>query len=385
MSHPSSAIAPHRVAILFANLKGNLGDFAILQAMIHQIKSASPAMEIDVFAHPLVPIDAKRLEAFQRDNEGVSFPGASDYQPPTSLEKLLLKTYLCRWLQPRLIESLAARLEASLASFGAYEAIYFAGGDQWSGKDLGHAMFGTLKAVQRINPNVYCFPFSLKKSITGLYPAGLLQSYFALLRQPVIVRDSLTKGIMDDLGVVCVQGADCVFSLPDDLAKGAPMEGRDPERVLFVVKGQEVNLAAAIEQLLRQSVRIELLSTCPQEDDRIFQSLAARFSIPYRTPATWQEVIAEFRASSVIVTNRLHGLILGSLAQVPLLPVTDRKKSLAFARDAAMPHHVPAATDVTPALLEKTLNDKDRVLHQMRMYQELCRSQPNSPITPNLP
>jgi polysaccharide pyruvyl transferase WcaK-like protein len=205
------------------------------------------------------------------------------------------------------------------------------------------------------------------------------------LRQPVIVRDSLTKGIMDDLGVTCVQGADCVFSLPDNLAEGEAAEGRDPERVLFVVKGQEANLAAAMEKLLEQSVWIELLSTCPQEDDRIFQSLAARFSIPYHTPATWQEVIAEFRASSLIVTNRLHGLILGSLARVPLLPVTDRKKSLAFALDAAMPHHVPAVTDVTRELLQKTLIDKDQVLRQMRTYQELCRSQPNSPINPNLP
>ncbi len=385
MSHPSSAISTHRVAILFANLKGNLGDFAILQAMIHQIKSACPATGIDVFAHPLVPIDALRLEAFQRYNEGVRFPGVSYYKPPGFFERLLLSTFLRRWIQPRMIESFASQAEASMASFAAYEAVYFAGGDQWSGKDLGHAMFGTLVAVQRINPHVFCFPFSLKKSMTGLYPSGLLSSYFARLRQPVIVRDSLTKGIMDDLGVTCVQGADCVFSLPDNLAEGEAAEGRDPERVLFVVKGQEANLAAAMEKLLEQSVRIELLSTCPQEDDRIFQSLAARFSIPYHTPATWQEVIAEFRASSLIVTNRLHGLILGSLARVPLLPVTDRKKSLAFALDAAMPHHVPAVTDVTRELLQKTLIDKDQVLRQMRTYQELCRSQPNSPINPNLP
>jgi hypothetical protein len=69
---------------------------------------------------------------------------------------------------------------------------------------------------------------------------------------------------------------------------------------------------------------------------------------------------------------------------VPLLPVTDRKKSLAFARDAKMPHHVPAVTDVTRDLLEKALSDKELVLRQMRTYQELCRSQPNSPVTPTV-
>jgi hypothetical protein len=365
-------------------LKGNLGDFAILQAMIHQIKSAYPGRGIDVYAHPLVPIDAMRLEAFREFNDDMAFPGTSFYKGATSYEKLLLSTFLRGWIQPRLIESFAKQAESSFASFAAYEAIFFAGGDQWSGKELGLAMFGTLMALQHINPNLYSFPFSLKASIVALYPPGLLKSYFTRLKQPVIVRDSLTKKIMDDLSVPCVHGADCVFSLPDAVAEVEPSEGRVRERVLFVVKGQKEILATAIERLLEQSVLIELLTTCPQEDDRIFQSLAAQFSIPYHTPATWQEVISEFRASSLIVTNRLHGLILGSIARVPLLPVTDRKKSLAFARDAKMPHHVPAVTDVTRDLLEKALSDKELVLRQMRTYQELCRSQPNSPVTPTV-
>jgi polysaccharide pyruvyl transferase WcaK-like protein len=384
MSNQSHELSSERIAILFGNLKGNLGDFAILQAMIHQIKSAYPRRGIDVYAHPLVPIDAMRLESFRQFNGDVAFPRTSFYRAATSFEKLLLSTFLRRWIQPRLIESFAKQAESSFASFAAYKAIFFAGGDQWSGKELGLAMFGTLMALQHINPNLYSFPFSLKASIVGLYPPGLLKSYFTRLKQPVIVRDSLTKKIMDDLTVNCVHGADCVFSLPDAVAEVALPEARACERVLFVVKGQEEILATAIERLLEQSVRIELLTTCPQEDDLIFKSLASRFSIPYYTPATWQGVISEFKASSLIVTNRLHGLILGSIARVPLLPVTDRKKSLAFARDAEMPHHVSTATDLTRDLLEKAMSDKELVLRQMRSYQELCRSQPNSPVTPTV-
>jgi polysaccharide pyruvyl transferase WcaK-like protein len=384
MSNQSHESSSERIAILFGNLKGNLGDFAILQAMIHQITLAYPGRGIDVYAHPLVPIDAMRLEGFRQFNKDVEFPGTSYYKAATSGERLLLSSFLRRRIQPRMIESFAKQAESSFASFAAYEAIFFAGGDQWSGKELGLAMFGTLMALQRINPNLYSFPFSLKASIVGLYPPGLLKSYFSRLKQPVIVRDSLTKKIMDDLGVTCVHGADCVFSLPDAVAEVEPAAAREHERVLFVVKGQEEILATAIERLLAQSVRIEFLSTCPQEDDRIFHSLAKRFSIPYHTPATWQGVIAEFRASSLIVTNRLHGLILGSIARVPLLPVTDRKKSLAFARDADMPHHVKAATDVTRDLLEKALSDKELVLRQMRTYQELCRAEPNSPVSPTV-
>lgn len=369
-----------KVAIVFANLKGNVGDYAILEAMTQDLGTAFPGHRIVVYPHPLVPVDHAYLDEFRRLNPDIQFGDATYSMPIGLVKRLLSSSFLRRKAQASLINEFAAKSAADFRHFAGYSAVFFAGGDQWSGRELGVAMFGSLLAIHRVNDRVHSFPFSLKSSLLGLYTKADLTRYFALLRPSLIVRDSLTKEIIDQFSKNALLGADCVFSLNQTADEIRPNPERNPGRILFVVKGQEAELSETLEKLLGQQKNVELFTTCPPEDHRTYTKLAERFNLPYHEPKSWQEIIAEFKASELVITNRLHGLILGSLAQTPLLPVANRKKSLAYVRDANIPHCAMTPLEVTPDLIGKARADKQIILDRMMAYAENCRKLPYSPV-----
>jgi polysaccharide pyruvyl transferase WcaK-like protein len=125
---------------------------------------------------------------------------------------------------------------------------------------------------------------------------------------------------------------------------------------------------------------LALLTTCESEDGEAYRRLCTEFGAAYLAPATWQETVAELKASALVVTNRLHGLILGCLAEAPLLPVTDRRKSEAFVADARMPHSARSPEAITHALLERCLADRRVILDIMDRYKAHALSAARAPI-----
>jgi polysaccharide pyruvyl transferase WcaK-like protein len=71
----------------------------------------------------------------------------------------------------------------------------------------------------------------------------------------------------------------------------------------------------------------------------------------------WRDVVAEFKASGLVVTNRLHGMILGALSGARLLPVADREKIRAFVGDAGMSNVVVTIEQITPASVAAARDD----------------------------
>ena len=380
MISSSSESGTQRVAVVFANLKGNIGDFAILQAMLNKIRSKMPKAHIDVYAHPLVEIDRERLTEFQKLNPSITFIEQFFSKKITGIQRSLMSTFLRKRTQQSLIDSFAADGQQAFEHFADYDSVFFAGGDQWSGRELGVSMFGALSAISKQTSNIQVFPFSLKTSIHKLYSHSSLRGYFGQLKSPIIARDSLTKGILDQLGVSAELGVDCVYALQNDAQIVQPAESREKSRVLLTVKGPMQEMSRTLDKLLRDGLNIELLSTCPTEDDRVFAELEKQFEIPYLRPMSWQEIVSEFKASSLIITNRLHGLILGSFAEKPLLPVTNRKKALAFVHDTGVPHSASNIDSISKELIDKTITDSSLVIEKTNRYRDSSHSTIHSPV-----
>jgi polysaccharide pyruvyl transferase WcaK-like protein len=202
-----------------------------------------------------------------------------------------------------------------------------------------------------------------------------------MIRDPLVVRDGITKKVMDDLGIPSVFGADCVFSLQGQADDIQPMEGRNRSRIIFALTGSsEKELEAVLRRQSRTAGEIALLTTCELADRKALELLAKKLGASYYAPATWQETVAELKASSLVVTNRLHGSILSSFANTPLLPVTDRKKVEAFAIDARLPHRAAGIQALSNELLERCLRDRDLILDRMAQYQSRARTEVLSPL-----
>ena len=375
------------IAILFANLKGNLGDFAILHAMLLDLNRKFPGQPLHVFSHGFHTVDQKRLAAFKASSDvEFDFAGTTDFYKiePKLLASVIRFVGLWPVAQAYLVKSLTERVASRSSQFRDYDAIVIAGGDQGGGAKARVSIFATLSAVHRYNDQIYAFPFSVNPQIRQNNSKAALQQHFRRIRQPLIVRDGITKTVMDGLDINCVLGVDSVFALHDLADDIEPMAQRDRSRVLFALtstsSGFERDLRSALRRIGPIGGGIALLTTCELEDGKHCEALAREFAIPYYAPATWQETVAEMKASSLVVTNRLHGLILGSLARTPLLPVADRKKSEAFVKDAQIPHSAPGIHALTGELLERCVSGRDAILQRMNHYRDQARSAACSPL-----
>ena len=375
------------IAILFANLKGNIGDFAILHAMLVYLQRRFPGQSLHVFSHGFYGVDERRLAAFRASSQiQFELAGTTYFRVAESklLERVVRPFGLWPVAQAHLIGSLAERVASCATKFREYEAIFIAGGEHWSGTSGGISMFGTLSAVHRHNERIYTFPFSISPRIRSFNSKQALQRYFQKIREPLIVRDGISKTVLDELGISSVLGADSVYTMQDFADKIEPTEGRDRSRILFALTGSrkkfEVDLRAALRQVGGSVGPIALMTTCELEDGARSEAIAREFGIAYYAPTTWQEAVAEIKASSLLVTNRLHGLILGSLANTPLLPVANRKKAEAFVRDAQIRHSSTGTHTLTSGLIERCLADSDAILKSVKHYQARIRTTAKAPI-----
>jgi polysaccharide pyruvyl transferase WcaK-like protein len=372
-------------AIIFANLKGNVGDYAILEAMLRDLSMRFPSHGIDVYPHPLTPVDKIRFEEFQRLAPAFNL-----------MRKTMFDTKSAYWriagmksresLHPlREIFSFIEGYRPFFSKFSQYEQVFVAGGEQFVGPRLSVCMFATLICIREYNSNIYAYPFSVRPGILKLYNREDLSRFFGVLRKPIVVRDGITNGVFRKLGIDAVVGLDCVHELMSLTRSIAPQEGRQQNRVIYAVSGRNnfVELCTGVEQIIKSGRDVEVLTTCYSEDGSVIRKISEMFSIKWRAPTSWQETVSEFKASSLVVTNRLHGLILGSLAETTLLPVTDRKKPEAFVIDAEMPYHVKSPELINSDLLEKVDGDRNLIKKRMAEYHKKATSLHTGPFTQN--
>lgn len=373
------------VAILFANLRGNLGDLAILQAMLRDLSIRFPERRLHVYPHGFHAVDDSRFSAFRAACD-IDFE-LMDATPfwradPRAPLGLLRAIGVWPFLQARMVRSLAGRFAAQAERFRDYEAIAVAGGDYGGGSRTYISVHGILTAIHEVNDAIYAFPFSLNRGIRKSNFKRDLRASYQRIHQPRIARDGDTQAILDKLGIESLLGIDCVFSLRDRADEIPPAEARDKSRVVLVLTAKDLksDLGAALQKISSIGSPVELMTTCECVDGEYCEAVAREFGVPYLAPTTWQEAVAELKACSLLVTNRLHGLIFGSLAGIPLLPVADRAKSAAFAKDAQMPFVAPRISSLNGALVEQCLTERDAILKRVGQYGNRLRKTSYSPL-----
>ena len=237
------------VAIIFANLKGNVGDFAILDAMARDLRRRYPDREVHVFAHGHLTEDRERLAAFvQAAPKGVVVAGKTNAMHVSVFLKLFGLIGLWTIAQRHALRTISKRWAASAKKFADYHAIFVAGGAQWRGRRVGMGMAAMTKAISLHNPRIYGYPFGLNPDFARYTSPAALRETLSLVRSPLVVRDGLSLELVEQLGLPVVQGADCVFSLQEPAAQVPPRPDRDAKRIIVALTG---NSSAQLIKALR--------------------------------------------------------------------------------------------------------------------------------------
>lgn len=372
------------IAVVYANLKGNIGDFAILHAMLSDIERKHPGYTVDVYSQGFVPVDQERLSAFQKAAPPFRLAGTTfvDDAKPSPLTKFALRaTRLTPTYRAVRIAALARKASPNAADFARYQAIYIAGGAQWTGAQVVVSMFGTLRAIAAHNDRIFSYPISVTSSLYKANSRQNLREDLGRIRGPIVVRDSSSEAIMRGLGLDATLGLDCVFSLAQTAEQIASAPRPTRPRVLFVVTKQDTrDLQRAVAQLNSAEIPYAFLTTCALEDESEIKPIADAAGVDFLAPLTWQEAVAEMKASALVVVNRLHGLIFASFSSVPVLPLTDRPKVRAVVTDIGLPLSITDLGSLNVNVVNESIRRGAEIMKLIAAYRDLAQSKALAPV-----
>lgn len=371
------------VLILCANLKGNLGDYAILEAMLRALSTRYTGCEIRFFAHGNKCVDRERMDAFEQALDVVySYLGGSPhFRRPWILRtfrKQLDRLGMGARMHAKAIRRCRDRLLRSrqfASELSGADAIYFAGGAQWGRGDLNLNMFAQLAAAAELNGNVFCFPFSVSEGViecTGVAEFGRL---FSKLSQPVPVRDVVSYERLKAAGVPVGLHCDCVFSLASQVHQARVAQSKKVYVALTSSGGlSPENLAAFLSDLRAGGFEPVLFSSCAVEDRPLYEATRSAHHVEVIYPHSWREAVSVLGSGAFVVTNRLHCMIFSALAGSAVVPVTNRSKAKGYFKDAGLPASLPDVSSVGEEAVRKLAESCNYARDCQKDYRERCHS-----------
>jgi len=375
------------VSILCSNLKGNLGDFAIAEAIAASASRYLGACDVHLFYHANKEVDQVRLKVLLEESD---FSFKSIRAAPYFRRPSWLRTF-CRLglsdghysKQHNLqIPKVARRIQQEEDFFetvSGSDLILFAGGAQWGRGDLNLNMFAQLQAVAVRSCPVRAFPFSISQATIDCNGSDALSSLFAPLSRPVLVRDGISNDCLHAVGVGAELVSDGVFSLSGTFQskwKGVEAAGGQSGKVyVSLTQSGDTGVAsvlALLKSLEESSLTPVLFSSCEVEDRPFYERIQKLCSVEALYPASWKQAVEAISSCRFVITNRLHCLIFSALSGTPVVPVTNRSKSRAYVKDADLPYSLENVGPIKSSVIEGYTENLAVISGKQIVYAKAC-------------
>lgn len=373
------------ILILCANLKGNIGDYAILEAMGIDLANKFADHEIRFLYHGHKGIDKHRIQPFKDEliPHLVNAGTPPFYRRPKwfrTIQKLPISKKVIQNIHSKLIQKTALKMirntEFSKQVSGA-TAVYFAGGAQWGRGDLHLNMFAQLSAAKSLGRKVYAYPFSITKQTVNGVGEENFKYLFQQLESPTPVRDLLSYKILDTLDVNALPTCDIVWSMASHITPEKRKESTLTTKVYICMttsggaKAQEVIQLASICKNAGFSPIV--LSTCEVEDAGMIKEIEESSDIECIAPDSWKQAVQLLSEATFVITNRLHCIIFSSLADTAVIPVSNREKTKAFVRDANLPCSAEQLSEIGAEEINKFAQNSPLIIERIKSFKEQCQ------------
>jgi polysaccharide pyruvyl transferase WcaK-like protein len=158
--------------------------------------------------------------------------------------------------------------------------------------------------------------------------------------EPPMVRDVLSYQTLKRAQVDAVQVSDCVFTT-EALFREERARSKDGGKRVYVsviASGDTTaqGLVDLMDRLRQLSYEPVLFSSCEVDDRKLVDEVMAIRKVDYLAPNSWKASVRLFAEAAFVITNRLHCLIFSALGGAAVIPITNRKKTKAYAADAEL-------------------------------------------------
>jgi polysaccharide pyruvyl transferase WcaK-like protein len=344
-----------RFLVLFGNFGGNLGDLFILEQTIRWLRAMFPTCAIDV--SPLADRRSHLLEVDIAERHA----GVKIASPIFPAVPRLLRSAAVNWpftlagLGPLVRAATKRDIDASglrdLAE--AADAVLGIGGGHWGGTFKSLAMLAGWEALAEFAEKTVLLPQSLPPRVAP-YVAQRLPHSLAGVSQ-CFFRDPQSLDAARKLGMRNARLApdSAFFDVPRDATRRAPP--RSSPVIGLCLRANTAGLrecgwqafARTLAALRDGGAQLRCFTTHLAEDRPIWERCVAEQGVTPAVTRGVEDVLAEIRAADLVVSDRLHVLILATLVGTPVIPVLTLQKVAGYAAHARIPGGVPRFLDVT--------------------------------------
>ena len=342
-----------RFILLCANFGGNLGDRLIFDNTVAWLRSAWPGCEIVVS-----PLAGREGTAENRDlmagnyDVTIAEPFGATCRPHAFFQACCPPA-AGRILGPMLFHKLSRRAAASALArwFHGADAVFAIGGN-WSGFSQIMVVLSLLDAALQARSQVAVLPVSLPVNM----PAGLQSVFPGIVAKTgaFAVRDPASLRIARSLGIRHA-------ALFPDMAFAVPCPAPAPRRasrcirigICLRISRERIRpedlarVAGALAGLRRDDCSITVFTSHERDDAESIRRLReAAFEFDVVTPESVNELFDLVSDFDLVVSDRLHALIVSTLVGTPIVPVMSLPKVTGYVEYIGYPLSVPDFIDL---------------------------------------
>jgi polysaccharide pyruvyl transferase WcaK-like protein len=341
--------------VLFGNFGGNLGDLFILEQTIRWLRAMFPACAIDV--SPLADRRSHTLEA----DIAARHAGVNIAPPIVPAVPRLLQNAAGTW--PFTLSGLAPLVRAAtkrdIDASGlrhvaqAADAVLGIGGGHWGGNYKSLAMLAGWEALAEFAEKTVLLPQSLPTRVVSYVAQRLPHSLAGI--PDCLFRDPQSFDAARKLGLRNARLApdSAFFDVPR--ADSRPVAPRSSPVIGVCLRANTAGLrdcgwqafARTLAALRDGGAQLRCFTTHLAEDRPIWERCVAEPGVAPAVTRSVDDVLAELREADLVVSDRLHVLILATLVGTPVIPVLTLQKVAGYAAQAQIAGGVPRFPDVT--------------------------------------
>jgi polysaccharide pyruvyl transferase WcaK-like protein len=360
-----------KITILAGNLRGNLGDYAILHSMVIMLNDLYKPLEITITYHSYTGIDKIRTEKFESMlPSNCKISNATPYYRPKLLTKLLRKVTKSEKMISKVLYYYVCSMLFISRTFKNIkkdsDMIILAGGGHFSDMLLSANMFAQLKISLMSCKNTIVFPQSIPKNLFEFFPKQIMVQ---LYKQMGIVafREMQSYQYFKETNLNNIYYfPDIVFALQDKFnLEQVNTISKKSIGIVLANTGQRVGKDYINNKLSVLCKQIELLGYTPiivttteSIDIAYLNGLKKLYpNLKIIAPKDWKELIQVFSTMKLIITNRFHGMVFSILSHIPVLPVIDVTKTEYMTKTLGYKYFVNDEDEIDKDYLNNLLNN----------------------------
>lgn len=376
------------VSIFCAHMRGNLGDYAIVDASARFLNDISEDLKIKIAYHGYTIIDEHRTKKFlETAPKNIELSNRTNLIRPRLYTKILRRLkFSDKFIYRRIFNLIINKLKKDIDFINTIknsDLIIIADGGHYGSPIIALNMLAQIKVASKYTKNVICFSQTVPPNwLDEKYSHITLEMLSLIEIFPLREQNSYKELLKSNFNSI-KQFSDIVFYLNNfiDIPKKRENKIRKVGLVMANTGTKEdddyTNKMVELYRKLEKYQCQPYIITTTDDVDKVYLDRIAIIDINIRIekPKLWVELVDLFSSLDLIFTNRFHGVVFSILVQTAVIPIVDVDKTKFIYETANLKYCLKSEFDITQKKLTKYIANTEAIVDTQNKYLEHTKEQ----------